>query len=204
MQNQVIHTAAEADEKTSQAGLLIHAFAVAHGAVAFFLANTALLDGPILAGLTMWMIHKLGKIYGQEDVNGAQIFWNIFQYIAGTWLAAKVLFFVPGIGNWANAAAVMLVTETIGWACIAIFSGHLDPANMTKEEWKSVAKLAKKEGKKHNAENKAVLHKATDEEKQQLKSLSDKLKDDSISEEDKENLLTELAGLYEKIKNAER
>lgn len=195
-----MYTEAELDNKRREAGLLIHAFAVAHGAVAFFLANTALLDGPILAGLTMWMIHRLGKVYNKPDVNGAQIFWNIIQYVAGTWLTAKALFFIPGIGNWANAGTTMLLTETIGWACVLIFSGDFDPDHMTKEQWKQVAKLAKKEGKKHNEENKKVLSKTTDEEKKQLKSITDKLKDDTLPEEEKEKLFGELAALYETVK----
>lgn len=197
-----MYTDAELVAKRREADLVIHAFAVAHGAVAFLLANTAFMDGPILAGMTMWMIHRLGKIFDKEDVNTAQIFWNIFQYVAGTWLTAKALFFIPGIGNWANAGTTMLLTETIGWACIYIFSGNIDPETLTKEQWKNIAKIAKKEGKKHNQENKEVLNKASVEEKQQLKSIVDQLKDENIAEEDKEKLLSELANLYEKIKQA--
>lgn len=189
------------EAKRREASLLVHAFAVANGAVAFFLANTALVDGPILAGLVMWMIHRLGKIYGRQDVNGAQIFWNIFQFVAGTWLTAKVLFFVPGLGNWANAATTMLLTETIGWACIFIFSENIDPEKMTREQWKKIARLARREGKRHNVENKKVLSKATREEKLRLSSLSEQLKDDSIAAEEKEKALVELAELYERIKN---
>lgn len=197
-----MYTDAELVSKRREAGLVIHAFAVAHGAVAFLLANTALVDGPILAGMTMWMIHRLGKIFDKQDVNTAQIFWNIFQYVAGTWLTAKTLFFVPGIGNWANAGATMLLTETIGWACIFIFSGNIDPEKLSKEEWKNIAKMAKKEGEKHHQENKEVLNKASKEEKEQLKSIVDKLKDEDIDEEDKEKLLSKLEVLYEKIKQA--
>jgi uncharacterized protein (DUF697 family) len=195
-----MYTDAELVTKRREAGLVIHAFAVAHGAVAFLLANTALMDGPILAGMTMWMIHRLGKIFDKGDVNTAQIFWNIFQYVAGSWLTAKALFFIPGIGNWANAGTTMLLTETIGWACIFIFSGDMDPEKLTKQEWKNIAKMAKREGKKHNQENKEVLNKASDEEKKQLKSIVDQLKDEHIPEQDKEKLLSELADLYEKIK----
>jgi uncharacterized protein (DUF697 family) len=197
-----MYTDAELVTKRREAGLVIHAFAVAHGAVAFLLANTALMDGPILAGMTMWMIHRLGKIFDKQDVNTAQIFWNIFQYVAGTWLTAKALFFIPGIGNWANAGTTMLLTETIGWACIYIFSSDIDPEKLSKQEWKNIAKTAKKEGKKHNQDNKDVLNKASTEEKKQLKSIVDRLKDEDIPEEDKEKLLLELESLYTKIKQA--
>jgi hypothetical protein len=121
--------------------------------------------------------------------------------VAGTWLATKVLFFVPGLGNWANAVTTMLVTETIGWACIYLFSENIDLESMTREQWKKIARLAKKEGKKHNAENKKVLSKASNEEKERLRRLSNQLKDDSIPEDQKESLLRELTELYAAIRD---
>jgi uncharacterized protein (DUF697 family) len=194
-------TDVELELKQQKANFLIHAFAVAHGSLAFLLANTVILDGPILAGLTVWMIQKLGKLYGKEDVNGYQVFWNIFAYVSGTWLASRALFFIPGLGNWASAAATMLITEIIGWACIIIFSNNLDPASIPKEQWKKIIKEAKKEGKKSNRENKEVLSKATKDEKNRLKFIGDKLRDDNISDEDKEELLNSLTKIYEEIKN---
>lgn len=200
LENELTAVEQSLDARRREASVLIHAFAVTQGAVAFVLANTALVDSPILAGITMWMIHKLGKVFGKQNVDGPQIFWNIFQYIAGGWVAAKLLFFVPGLGNWANAAAIMLITETIGWACIHIFSQNLDPSTMTKEQWKRIIKTAKKEGKKHNEENKQVLKKATDEERKRLRTLGDQLRDESLSEDEKEASLASLANLYEDIR----
>jgi uncharacterized protein (DUF697 family) len=194
-------TDAELELKQQQANFLIHAFAIAHGSVAFLLANTVILDGPILAGLTVWMIQKLGKIYDKEEVNGYQVFWNIFAYVSGTWLTSRALFFIPVLGNWASAAATMLITETIGWACIIIFSNDLDPANIPKNQWRKIIKKARREGKKSNQENKKVLNKATTDEKNKLKTIGEKLRNDSISDKEKEELLNSLTKMYEDIKN---
>lgn len=187
--------------KTDEAGRLIHMFAIAHGGIAFSLANTAIGDTVLLAGLTFYMIHKLGKIYGVEDIEAKPIIGQTLTHYAGPYLAGKLLFWLPGIGNWANAATTVLLTETMGWTCVSIFSAGKKPEELSHDDWESILNSARAKAEEHQEENKILLRKMTAEDKKKLKIINKKLKDDAISEEEKEILLESLEKVYEDIKS---
>lgn len=189
------------DEKKDEAAWLIHSFAIAHGGVAFTLANTLVGDTVLLSGLTFYMVHKLGKLYGREDASAKQIISQSFAYYAGSYLTGKLLFWLPGIGNWANAATTVFITETIGWTCVTLFSSGKKPEELSKEEWKAVLDQANAKAKTYQEENKAILRKMSGEEKRKFRAINKKLRDPAVSEAEKENLLDSLETLYGAIKN---
>lgn len=186
--------------KIDEPGLLIHAFAVANGGVAFTLANTAVGDTMLVSGLTFYMIHRLVKLYRVEDVNAKQIVSQCLAYYAGPYLTGKLLFWLPGIGNWANAATTVLLTETIGWSCVTLFSTGRRPEDLSEREWKGVLDGAKAKAKASQAENKRLLKKMTPEERQEAKAITGKLRDEAVPEAEKERLLETLTGLYQRIR----
>lgn len=187
--------------KSNEAAVLIHASAVANGGVAFTLANTALGDTMLVTGLTLYMVRRLGKIYGVEDVGAKQIIGQCATYYAGPYLTGKLLFWLPGVGNWANAATTVLLTETIGWTCVSLFSSGRKPEDLSDDEWNDILKAAKKKAEEEQKENKILLQKISSEEKKNIKTIAKKLKDESIPDEEKEKLLESLKEFYKGIKN---
>ncbi len=187
--------------KISEPGVLIHAFAVTNGGVAFTLANTAVGDTMLVSGLTFYMIHRLGKLYQVEDVNAKQIVSQCLAYYAAPYLTGKLLFWLPGIGNWANAATTVLLTETVGWSCVTLFSAGQRPEDLSQQEWKTVLDGAKAKAKASQAENKRLLKKMSAEERKEAKAITEQLRDEAISEEEKERLLETLTELYQRLRD---
>lgn len=187
--------------KIDEATLLIHVFAVANGGVAFTLANTALGDTLLVTGLTFYMIQRLAKIYDVEDVGAKQIVSQCAAYYAGPYITGKLLFWFPGVGNWANAATTVLLTETIGWTCVALFSSGRKPQDLSGDEWKSVLRTARAKAEEDQKENKRLLRKMTAEDKRKIKEMTKELKNDNLTEEEKERLLESLKELYHSIKS---
>ncbi len=187
------------DSHKEEAGILINSFAAAHAVIAYLLANTVIGDTVILTGLTYAMIEILGGIY-EVKVSPAKIASRIFGLVAGTYLAGKLLFWVPGLGNWANAASTIFVTETIGWTCVALFSTGKNPETISKEELSRVVDNAKKEAEKYKKETKEVAEKMTSGEMEEVKNLSKQLRDKNISKVDRQAITQQLKGIYETAK----
>jgi uncharacterized protein (DUF697 family) len=187
------------DLKRKEAGELVHIFAFAHAVVAFFLANTLIGDAPVLTALTFWMIQKIGKIYNCNDLNPWKIMGKVFGFVAGTYLGAKLVGLIPGIGNIANAVATTVVTETIGWTCIFLMESFDDPNEVSNSEMKGIMERAFGEAQKHKEENKQLIKKMTKAERQKIRELGNRVQDETLSQEEKEAIFEEIESMRKKI-----
>ena len=189
------------DKKRSEAAWLVHACALANGSVAFGLANTLAGDSMLITGVSLYMIYRLGKLYQIPDVNGKQIVTQIVTHYAAPIVGAKLLFWLPGIGNWANAASMSLLTEIIGWTCIILFAKGQTPDELNAGDWKNLIRAAKQQAQQHQAENKALLKAMTAEERSQLAALNKQLADTTLAPEIRDQFFRELIDLYTQVES---
>jgi uncharacterized protein (DUF697 family) len=189
------------DRKRTEAAWLVHACALSNGSVAFGLANVLAGDSVLITGVSLYMIYRLGKLYGVTDVNGKQIITQIVTHYAAPLLGAKLLFWLPGIGNWANAASMTLLTEVIGWSCILLFSKGTNPKELNEAEWKTLILEAKREASQHQAANKALLKAMTPQERERLAELNKQLTGKTLSPETQDQLFQELIDLYGRVES---
>ena len=186
-------------QKRVEAGELVSIFAFAHSAVALTLANTLIGDTAILTGLTIWMIERIGAIYNCNNINPWKIMARVFGFCAGIYLGGKLLFFLPGLGNVANATATFIVTQTIGWTCIFLMESFDDPNAVTDEELKGVMKKAREIAKSNAEKNEEILKKMRPEEKKRFRYLNNRVQSGNLTEEEKQEAFTEIARMKEEI-----
>ena len=187
------------DKKQSEAAWLVHACALANGSVAFGLANTLAGDSVLITGVSLYMIHRLGKLYQVADVNGKQIITQIVTHYAAPLLGAKLLFWLPGIGNWANAAGMSLLTEIIGWTCIILFAKGHDAEGLSADDWNKLIRAAGRQARQHQAANKALLKAMTAEERSRLAALNKQLADKTLPQEAQDRIFQALTDLYTQV-----
>lgn len=190
------------EEKRKKAGVLISLFAFAHSAIAFTLANTAIGDTFALTAMTFWMIQKIGKIYNCNDINPWKIMGKVFGFCAGTYIGGKLLFWIPGIGNLANATATFIVTQTIGWTCVFLMesfqkNGKLD--EISDNQWNEIMSKSKELGESETLKNEEMLKKMTKEEKKRFRELNDKIRCKELSKEEEKMLFEEINRLRDDI-----
>lgn len=185
------------DPRRQEAAYIVHGFALAHGIVAFLLANTLIGDTAILTALTIGMIVWIGKVYGLEIAKAEGILRTILAYSAGPvglYVASKLLFWLPGLGNWSNAVTTVTITETIGWACIVLFSsGRSSTEGMTDAEMAALVATAKGAAAESEKENTAIMKNATKSERTMIKNLALKIADASTDEAERKACLDELS-----------
>ncbi len=182
-----------------EASWLVHACALANGSVAFGLANSLAGDTVLITGVSLYMIYRLGKLYGVADVNGKQIVTQIVTHYAAPLIGAKLLFWVPGIGNWANALSMSLLTEIIGWTCILLFKKGENPDDLSAADWESLIRSARRQAKQHQVANKALLKAMTVSERTRFTKLNKQLADDTLSREAHERIFQQLIDLYIRV-----
>lgn len=186
-------------QRQTEAAWLVHACALANGTVAFSLANTLAGDTALITGVSLYMIYRLGRLYEADDVNGKQIITQIVTHYAGPLTGAKLLFWLPGIGNWANAASMSLLTEIVGWSCIILFSNGRTAEQLGSDDWKKLLAEARQRADAHQAENKAMLADMTVEEKAQCRQLNKQLASNKLTQSEKEALFRSLLALYAEV-----
>ncbi|AGW12786.1 hypothetical protein [Megalodesulfovibrio gigas] len=182
--------------KMTQAAVVISAFSAAHAVIAFALANTAIGDTVVLTGLTYAMIHTLGNMYGMSGIQPAKIGAKIFGLLAGVYLAGKLTFFLPGIGNWANAAATVFCTQVIGWTCVGFFALGQDPSDASKEELKEKMQTARANAHQYQAEAKEVAKKMTKQEREKIAELAHALREPSLSDQQRDAITQQIEEIY--------
>ncbi|MGR9044785.1 MAG: hypothetical protein ACU83N_05775 [Gammaproteobacteria bacterium] len=187
------------DKIQSEAAWLVHACALANGGIAFGLANTLAGDSVLITGISLYMIHRLGKLYQVTDVNGKQIVTQIVTYYTAPLVTAKLLFWLPGIGNWANAASMSLLTEIIGWSCILLFAKGQNPEELDARDWKKLIRNAKHKAHEHRAANKAQLKAMTTKERKRLTEINQQLADSTLPDETRDRLFQDMIDLYAQI-----
>ena len=100
----------------SEAHKIIHGFTAAHAGTAFLLAQVPFGDTAALTAETIAMVALISKKCGWSQ---ASIEAFAAQYLAryvGVEAAKHVYKYIPFIGNIANAATTIAITEAIGWA----------------------------------------------------------------------------------------
>ena len=176
--------------KTFLANVIIHSFATAHAIAAAALAQTLVGDEATLTALTIAMIIALSKLYQ------APLSWG------GTRGATCLIKWVPGIGNTANALSTIFTTEVLGWATVYLLSRGRDLSTVRKDEANHIIREGKALRKKNEAEkkriNNIVNNKMTSGEKALYHSIMEQLKDENISDSERENLIRKLDELFKK------
>lgn len=192
------------DSHREEASYLVHGFAMAHGVMAFFLANTLFGDTLVLTGLTIGMIVWLGNIYDLEIENASDLLRSILGYTAGPlglYAANKLLFWLPGIGNWSNAVTTIGITEAIGWSCIFLFSsGRSSTEGMSDDEIESLVSAAQSAASESKKETELIMKSATDSEKEMIRGLAIKIADASTNDEERKQCVQKLSQTYASIK----
>ena len=109
---------------------------------------------------------------------------------------------VPGIGNTANALSTIFTTEVLGWATVYLLSRGRDLSTVRKDEANHIIREGKALRKKNEAEKKRIDNivntKMTSGEKALYHSIMEQLKDENISDSERENLIRELDELFKK------
>ena len=187
------------EQKREEAGTIINVFAFAHSAVALTLANTVIGDTAVLTGLTYLMIERIGAIYNCNDIKPWKIMGKVFGFCAGIYIGSKLLFWLPGIGNVANATATFIVTQTIGWTCVFLMESFDDPSQATDGDWKVIMTEARTIGEEKADENEEILKKSTNEERKRIKNLNAQVRSGNLTKEQKSKIFTELAQIKEEI-----
>ncbi len=191
------------DAKRREAAIVINSFAVAHGVVAFLLANTLIGDTVILTGLTIAMIVWIAGIYGVEMDNPEHVLEAILKVSAGpvgVYVAAKLIFWLPGIGNAANAATTVAITEIIGWTCVTLFSSGRTTDQVSHDELKSIVKKARSVAEENKKERAMILSVANGSEKSRIAELSSLMAESGTSEQERKTALNEITKIYDTLK----
>lgn len=109
---------------------------------------------------------------------------------------------VPGIGNTANALSTIFTTEVLGWATVYLLSRGRDLSTVRKDEANHIIREGKALRKKNEAEKKRIDNivntKMTSGEKALYHSIMEQLKDENISDSERENLIRKLDELFKK------
>jgi uncharacterized protein (DUF697 family) len=179
--------------KEDAAGTIILAYATAHATVAAILANTVAGDAPILFALTCLMIYQLANLCG-KDFDAAAITavaGNLVGAVAGTYLAAKLVTWIPGWGNALNATITFGITQVIGWAAFAMFSQGISQESAIK--YGESRKISKEE-----MDN--ILSRMSYDDRSRYDSLQNRLKDFNISDAERQNIVSEMAELIERYR----
>ena len=192
-------TVVSLETKREEAGYLITVFSFAHSAVALTLANTLVGDTVILTGLTFWMIQKIGGIYNCNNLNPWKIMGKVVGFCAGVYIVGKLLFWLPGIGNWANATATFIVTQAIGWTCVFLMESFDDPSKATSEDWNRIMEKARHKGEEAAEENELLLKKMTSKEKARFKELNSRVRKEELTEQQKQQIFEEMDRMRKEI-----
>mgnify|MGYP000219033466 FL=1 len=190
--------------KTFLANVIIHSFATAHAIAAAALAQTLVGDEATLTALTIAMIIALSKLYQAPlSWGGALSFLGVFAgFYLGTRGATCLIKWVPGIGNTANALSTIFTTEVLGWATVYLLSRGRDLSTVRKDEANHIIREGKALRKKNEAEKKRIDNivntKMTSGEKALYHSIMEQLKDENISDSERENLIRKLDELFKK------
>ena len=102
---------------------IILSFAIAHAVVAGLLAQTVMGDAIILTPLTIIMVLSLsrGSKKPSEWRAAATVVAKAFGTVAGTYLASKLISWIPVWGNALNATVTFTITQAIGWIAYHYF-----------------------------------------------------------------------------------
>ena len=98
-----------------------------HALVAGLLANTAVGDTPLLSAMTILMIMHIAKRCGHRIgwQDAFVVALKAFGRVVGVFILGKLLFWLPGIGNVANAVEAFIVTQAVGWSAFCFYANFL-------------------------------------------------------------------------------
>lgn len=179
--------------KENQARAIILGYAAAHSTVALILANTIAGDAPILFVLTSAMIIQIGDLCGKRiDWESAPtIAANLLGAVAGGYLAAKLITWIPFMGNMLNASITFGITQVIGWAAFAMFN-----EGMSQE---AAIRYGRTENKILSlAEMNSKMNAMSSEDRQRYNELISKIQNTNLSDMERQNIASEIAKIIEK------
>lgn len=131
------------------------------------------------------IIYQLANLCG-KDFDAAAI-----TAVAGTYLAAKLVTWIPGWGNALNATITFGITQVIGWAAFAMFSQGISQESAIK--YGESRKISKEE-----MDN--ILSKMSYDDRSRYDSLQNRLKDFNISDAEQQNIVSEMTELIEQYR----
>ena len=109
---------------------IIHTASGAAAAVGAGLAQIPGSDAPVLAGIQTTMIFAVADEHGVmvTKAGAADLLLTFTSTVVGRGLSQVLVGWVPGLGNVINASTAAALTEAVGWAADAYFSGTADHA----------------------------------------------------------------------------
>lgn len=179
------------NSKEKRARAIILGYASAHATVAFILANTVAGDAPILFVMTSAMIIQIADLCGKKIgwQAAAVIAGNLFGAVAGGYLAAKFVTWIPWAGNTLNASITFGITQVIGWTVFKMFND-----DMTQEE--AIKYGHEKKVSRNEMDN--IIKTMSTDDKKKYKELINKLKQRGLTDTDRQYIANDLANLLEK------
>ena len=136
------------------------------------------------------MVHQLAKLCDQKLTTSAiaGLAANLFGEVAGTYLASKLVSWIPFLGNAINASVTFGITQVIGWAAFSMFNEGL-----SKEE----AIAFGKKQKISEQEMETIVSKMPEAERNRYDFLIKKLKSLKSSNEERESIAAEISDLID-------
>jgi len=181
-------------------GIMIHAFAIAHGIAAAALAQTVVGDDAVLTLLTTGMIISVTMINGRsKDIGtGLAVAGCLAGFFLGTRGAMFIIKWIPAAGNVANSITTMIVTEILGWAAYLIVRDNANAKNM---KWKDKIKYMKKAYHTYQTEKKVseqLYESMSREDKDEVTDIIKKLGEKGVSENEVKALNQRLEAIVHK------
>ena len=195
-------TAVEGDDdhKRRLTGIVIHGFALAHGATAATLSQTLVGDEAALTGLTVAMIMSVSRLHGQDWSVGEGL--ALIGSMAGYYLAGRGAVFlvkwVPLVGNAANAVTSVVVAETLGWAAYLLVRERRKPGDLGKGEARAVYRRARELRREMDEESKRLVEAMSPEDKAEYERMIRRLKIRDLPPHERERALDALDRLVAK------
>jgi uncharacterized protein (DUF697 family) len=193
-------TKAVLEHKARLTGVVIHGFALAHGATAATLSQTLVGDEVALTGLTTAMIMSISRLHGRDWEVGESL--ALIGAMAGFYLGTRGAVFlvkwVPLVGNAANALASVAVAEILGWATYILVREDRKPSDLSKGEAKEVYHRAQRLRESMEEEAKRLVQALSPTDRAQYDRLIRRLKIRDLPKKDREAALRALDGLVTK------
>lgn len=181
--------------RKKKAAVIIHSFAVANAAVGAVLANTVVGDMPFVTVLNVAMIYRVGKLFdvGTTYSDASAAAGTLFASATKTYLASRLIVWIPIAGNIVNAGVIFGLTELVGWMAFVLFKEGKDVSGLSKEELRQIKIRAEIE----KIDLRSEIGKLPPEVRTQYEALENQLKNKKLSEEEREAIIDQMIALIE-------
>lgn len=181
--------------RKTEASLIIHGFATAHGAVALALANTVVGDTAVLTALTVTMITQLARLFDLRFDRSASValLAQTVSQVGGVYLLSRLVSWMPGLGNWLNASVAFGLTQAIGWTAYHFFEAGARSGDLriTREK----VRAARRDARREPLQRQDALEQLAAADRRQYHSLEGRLRNLSLSNEERAAVVQEMIDL---------